>query len=118
MSETKETKKETTQEYLASLGLGGTSKRQKKREQEDKDKKKDFTTDIVIQQLNQQNIPVYGVRLEGAFPITVNAVNLDSNAENTIQKMSVTLSYENFVTEDIVDTIKSTAGVIGATLGI
>ena len=80
--------------------------------------KKDFTTDIVIQQLNQQNIPVYGVRLEGAFPITVNAVNLDSNAENTIQKMSVTLSYENYVPEDIVDTIKSTAGVIGATIGI
>ena len=80
--------------------------------------KKDFTTDIVIQQLNQQNIPVYGVRLEGAFPITVNAVNLDSNAENTIQKMSVTLSYENYVPEDIVDTIKSTAGVVGATIGI
>lgn len=80
--------------------------------------KKDFTTDIIIQQLNQQNIPVYGVRLENAFPITVNAVNLDSNAENTVQKLSVTLSYENYVPEDIVDTIKSTAGVVGATLGI
>ena len=45
-------------------------------------------------------------------------VNLDSNAENTIQKMSVTLSYENYVPEDIVDTIKSTAGVVGATIGI
>ena len=80
--------------------------------------KNDYSTDIVIQQLNQQNIPIYSVRLEGAFPVTVNAVSLDSNAENTIQKMSVTLSYENFVTEDIVDTIKSTAGVVGATLGI
>jgi 26S proteasome regulatory subunit N5 len=46
MSEAKETKKETTQEYLASLGLGGTSKRQKKRELEDKEQKKDFTADI------------------------------------------------------------------------
>jgi len=80
--------------------------------------KKDFTTDIIIQQLNQQNIPIYSVRLEGAFPVTVNAVSLDSNAENTIQKMSVTLSYENYVPEDIVDTIKSSANVIGATLGI
>jgi hypothetical protein len=79
--------------------------------------KKDFTTDIVIQQLNQQNIPVYGVRLEGAFPTTVNAINLDSGAENTVQKMSVTLSYENYVAEDIVDTIKSAIGSASDTLG-
>ena len=80
--------------------------------------KKDFTTDIIIQQLNQKNVPVYGVKLENAFPITVNAVNLDSNAENTVQKLSVTLSYENYVPEDIVDTIKSSAGVVGAAIGI
>ena len=80
--------------------------------------KKDFTTDIVIQQLNSKNIPVYGVRLENAFPITVSAVSLDNNSENSVQKMSVTLSYDNYVPEDIVDTIKSTAGVIGATIGI
>lgn len=79
--------------------------------------KKDFTTDIVIQQLNQQNIPVYGIRLEGAFPITVNAINLDSGAENTVQKMSVTLSYDNYVAEDIVDTIKSAIGSASDTLG-
>jgi hypothetical protein len=80
--------------------------------------KKDFTTDIIIQQLNQQNIPVYGVKLENAFPVTVSSINMDNNSENTIQKLNVTLSYENFVAEDIVDTIKSTAGVVGATLGI
>lgn len=80
--------------------------------------KKDFTTDIVIQQLNQKNIPVYSCRLENAFPVTVNAINLDSNSENTIQKLNVTLSYENYVPEDIVDTIRSTASTIGAGLGI
>ena len=80
--------------------------------------KKDFTTDIVIQQLNQQNIPVYGVRLEGAFPVTVSSINLDNNSENTIQKLNVTLSYENYVPEDIVDTIKSSVGIAGAALGI
>lgn len=80
--------------------------------------KKDFTTDVVIQQLNQQNIPIYSVRLEGAFPVTIGAINLDNNSENTIQKMTVTLSYENYVPEDIVDTIKSTASIAGATLGI
>jgi len=80
--------------------------------------KKDFTTDIVIQQLNQENIPVYGVRLEGAFPVTVSSINLDNNSENTIQKLNVTLSYENYVPEDIVDTIKSSVGIAGAALGI
>jgi hypothetical protein len=80
--------------------------------------KKDFTTDVIIQQLNHKNIPVYSVRLENAFPVTVSAVSLDNNSENTIQKMSVTLSYDNYVPEDIVDTAISTATTIGAALGI
>jgi len=80
--------------------------------------KNDFTADVIIQQLNQQNIPVFGVKLEGAFPVTVSSINLDNNSENTIQKLSVTLSYDNFVAEDIVDTVKSAAGSIGAALGI
>ena len=73
--------------------------------------KKDFVTDIVIQQLDQNNIPVYSVRLEGAFPTTISAVNLDNNSENTIQKMTVTMSYENYVPEGLVDTAFSTASV-------
>ncbi len=69
--------------------------------------KKDFVTDIVIQQLNQDNVPVYSVKLENAFPTTVSAINLDNNSENTVQKLTVTMSYENFVPEDIVDSTKS-----------
>ena len=61
---------------------------------------------------------IYGVRLEGAFPVTVSSINLDNNSENTIQKLNVTLSYENYVPEDIVDTIKSSVGIAGAALGI
>jgi hypothetical protein len=81
--------------------------------------KKDFVTDIVIQQLDQNNIPIYSVKLEGAFPTTVSAVNLDNNSENTIQKMTVTMSYENYVPEDIVDSTKSVANsVIDGILGI
>jgi|TARA_R110000764_G_scaffold192188_1_gene277404 hypothetical protein len=73
--------------------------------------KKDFVTDIVIQQLDQNNVPVYSVRLEGAFPTTISAVNLDNNSENTIQKMTVTMSYENYIPEGLVDTAFSTASV-------
>lgn len=80
--------------------------------------KKDFVTDVVIQQLNKNNVPIYSVRLEDAFPVTMQSIQLDSNSENTIQKLNVTLSYENYVPEDIVDTIRSTASTIGAGLGI
>ena len=73
--------------------------------------KKDFVTDIVIQQLDQNNVPVYSVRLEGAFPTTISAINLDNNSENTIQKMTVTMSYENYIPEGLVDTAFSTASV-------
>lgn len=61
--------------------------------------KSDFTSDIVIQQLNSSNIPVYGIKLENAFPTTVAAIALDNNSENTIQKLNVTFSYDNYVPE-------------------
>jgi len=61
--------------------------------------KKDFTTDVVIQQLNEKNIPVYGVRLENAFPTTVAGITLDNNSESAVQKMTVTFSYDNYVPE-------------------
>ena len=69
--------------------------------------KKDFATDVVIQQLNKENVPIYGVRLENAFPTTMSSITLDNNSENTVQKLSVTLSYENYVPEDIVDSTLS-----------
>lgn len=61
--------------------------------------KKDFTTDVVIQQLNSKDIPVYGVRLENAFPTTVAGIALDNNSESAVQKMTVTFSYDNYVPE-------------------
>lgn len=61
--------------------------------------KKDFTSDVVIQQLNNKNIPIYGVRLENAFPTTVAGITLDNNSENAAQKLTVTFSYDNYVTE-------------------
>lgn len=61
--------------------------------------KKDFTTDVVIQQLNEKNVPVYGVRLENAFPTTVAGITLDNNSESAVQKINVTFSYDNYVPE-------------------
>jgi hypothetical protein len=61
--------------------------------------KKDFTSDVVIQQLNSENIPVYGVKLENAFPTTITGITLDNNSESAVQKLSVTFSYDNYVPE-------------------
>ena len=61
--------------------------------------KKDFTSDVVIQQLNSKDVPVYGVRLENAFPTTVAGITLDNNSESAVQKINVTFSYDNYVPE-------------------
>jgi hypothetical protein len=62
--------------------------------------KKDFSTDVVIQQLNHKELPVYGVKLINAFPTTIAGITMDNNSENTIQKLTVTLSYDKYIQED------------------
>lgn len=59
--------------------------------------KKDFSTDIIIQQLDKNNIPIYGVTLQNAYPTTLGSVNLDNNTENSVQKLSVTFAYDNYI---------------------
>ena len=71
--------------------------------------KDDFAVDVVIQQLNEKNLPVYGVRLEKAFPTTVASITLDNNSESTVQKLSVTFSYENYVPEALISSTISGA---------
>jgi len=80
--------------------------------------KKDFTSDVVIQQLNQEDVPVYGVRLENAFPTTVAGITLDNNSESAVQKMTVTFSYDNYVPEGpLSSTLSGFRSALGA-LGI
>lgn len=60
--------------------------------------KKDFAVDVVIQQLNQKNIPVYGVRLEKAFPVSMDSIELSQETSDVV-KMSVTFAYDKYVPE-------------------
>ena len=62
--------------------------------------KKDYATDVTIQQLNKKNIPVYGVRLVNAYPTTVTDIALDNATPDSVQKMTATFSYDRFVAED------------------
>lgn len=80
-----------------------------------------YTTDIRIAQLNKKNIPVYTIQLQKAYPTAINSITLDNTAESGIQKVSVNVTYENFVTEGLVDSAlgigKSLLGSVGNTLG-
>ena len=62
---------------------------------------KDYVTDVTIVQLNKKNLPIYKVVLQNAYPVTFNPITLDNNAENTAQKFSVTLTYENFFVDRV-----------------
>lgn len=59
----------------------------------------EYQRDVVIQQLNQKNIPVYGVKLLNAYPVSVQTVELNNSTQDGIQKLSVTMTYEDFVPE-------------------
>lgn len=74
--------------------------------------KEDYTTDVVIQQLNKNNIPIYGIKLLNAYPINIQAIELNNTAENTVQKVTVTMTYEDFVDEGFITSALSATGSI------
>jgi hypothetical protein len=71
--------------------------------------KNDYSVDVIIQQLNQKNIPVYGVKLEKAYPVSYESITLDNSQENSVNEMSVTFAYNKFVPEG---PLSSTGSVI------
>ena len=71
--------------------------------------KNDYSVDVIIQQLNQKNIPVYGVKLEKADPVSYESITLDNYQENAVNEMSVTFAYNKFVPEG---PLSSTGSVI------
>lgn len=65
--------------------------------------KDQYTTDVRIAQINKKNIPTYTVKLENAYPTAINAISLDNSADNSIQKVTVNMTYENFVVENVLE---------------
>lgn len=57
---------------------------------------KDFCADIIIQQLDMNNKPVYAVKLKNAYPVGINSVALDNTQVDSVQKLVVQLTYEDF----------------------
>jgi hypothetical protein len=77
--------------------------------------KKDITCDVIIQQLDEQDVPIYGVKLEGAFPTTMNEIVLSNESTDTIQKLSVSFSYDTYKPQGA---ISSTGSAIRNALSI
>ena len=58
--------------------------------------KDDFVSEVEIQQLNDQNIPVYSCKLLKAFPISVSGVELANTSENTVARLTVSFAYDDW----------------------
>ncbi len=56
-----------------------------------------YKKDINISQLDENDKSVYKVRLEKAFPITLNSIELDANTESAVQKVTVVFTYDKLV---------------------
>jgi hypothetical protein len=54
----------------------------------------EFKTDIIVQQLDSQNLPVYGILLKNAYPVGVNSVILDVN-DQTTQRLTVQFTFDD-----------------------
>jgi hypothetical protein len=77
--------------------------------------KDDITCDVVIQQLDEQDVPIYGVKLEGAYPVSMSEVALSNESTNQIQKMNVSFAYDKCVPEGA---LSSTGSLIKSALSI
>jgi hypothetical protein len=60
--------------------------------------KNDYSTDVIIQQLDQDDIPVFGVKLEKAYPIDVSAIALSAQDEEFV-RLTVVFAYDKYVVE-------------------
>ena len=74
--------------------------------------KKNYQTDIIIQQLNSFDKNVYGVKLINAYPIAISALALNNESENAFQRLQVTFAYDRYVPENFINS--SISGVISA----
>lgn len=63
--------------------------------------KKDYTTNITVNQYDLQNKKTYSVSLNEAFPLSVNQLDLDWGNETAYHKLSVVFCYYTWERNDI-----------------
>lgn len=84
--------------------------------------KSQYATDVIIQQLDQRDVPVYTCTLRNAFPTTMASYEVSNMGEGTTQRMSITLAYDDWYEEGFVESILSKGkvllGSVGKTFGL
>jgi len=66
-----------------------------------------YTSDVIIQQLDQDNNVVFGVKLSNAYPTAINSIALDNNQSDAVQELQVTMTYDDFAPEGALSSIVS-----------
>lgn len=56
----------------------------------------DYSMDIEIHQLDEEDTKVYTCILKDAFPVTVQNIDLNNTTESSVQKLNVTMAYRDF----------------------
>lgn len=71
-----------------------------------------YVTDIIIQQLDQRDKPVYTCTLKNAYPTTVSSYDLNNSNENSFNKLNVTFTYEDWSEEGFVESVLSKGKIL------
>ena len=72
--------------------------------------KKEYVADVIIQQIDKEkNLPLYGIKLINAFPVTIGALTLSNESADTVQRFSVTFAYDRFEVDDALGTLGEAA---------
>ena len=79
--------------------------------------KSQYATDVIIQQLDQRDVPVYTCTLRNAFPTTIAGYEVTNAGENQTQRMQITLAYDDWYEEGFVESILSKGNVLLGSIG-
>lgn len=108
-----------TQDYFAKTMLEGWQDLIINRESHRIAYKETYCRDITIQQLSSNGTPIYTIKLKNAFPVTINAVDLNNTSENSPQRVGVTFAYDDWeVAPSFTSLLDAATTIVGAVPGI
>ena len=67
--------------------------------------KKDYSSDIIIQQMDSNNRALAGVKLYNAYPVNVQEISLSNMNDNSITTISATFTYDKAIQTDTMATV-------------
>lgn len=73
-----------------------------------------YGQDLIVQQLDQNNYPIYGLKFLNAYPTSFNSVSLDNSGGDQTMEISVTFAYDTYQPEGSLTAMASgTKGLLG-----